>query len=229
MLRLAAAHGCVRLTVSDTGSGIAAEILPRIFDPFFTTKPVGQGTGLGLSISYGIVAVHRGRIWAESTPGQGATFIVELPAYTAEPARAAALPAAPPPSDLRRGHVLIVDDEEDVVDTLRGLFESLGQEVSVAIGGEKGWEQLREPGAQYDLVTIDLKMPDLSGPSLWGRLIGAGSHLAERVVFVTGDTVEADTQRFLKEAGRPVVSKPFGLLDLAEVLPKPFSNPQAAG
>ena len=71
--------GGVRIEVADTGSGIAAEDLPRIFDPFFTTKEPGKGTGLGLSISHGIVKDHKGEIWVHSTPGQGTTFYVTLP------------------------------------------------------------------------------------------------------------------------------------------------------
>ena len=67
------------MEVSDTGSGIPPEVLPKIFDPFFTTKPVGQGTGLGLSISYKIVAQHGGRIDVRSQPGRGTTFRIELP------------------------------------------------------------------------------------------------------------------------------------------------------
>ncbi|HWP35506.1 MAG TPA: ATP-binding protein [Thermodesulfobacteriota bacterium] len=70
----------IRLSVTDDGPGVSPEHLPRIFEPFFTTKPEGQGTGLGLSLCRDVVRVHGGRIWAESTPGQGARFIVELPA-----------------------------------------------------------------------------------------------------------------------------------------------------
>ncbi|MBI3024782.1 MAG: HAMP domain-containing histidine kinase, partial [Candidatus Tectomicrobia bacterium] len=64
---------------SDTGQGILAEVLPRIFDPFFTTKPEEKGTGLGLAVTHGIIDSHGGKIWAESPPGQGATFVVRLP------------------------------------------------------------------------------------------------------------------------------------------------------
>jgi PAS domain S-box-containing protein len=71
--------GCVRIRISDTGPGIPPEVLPHIFDPFFTTKAEGEGTGLGLSLAYGIVENHRGRIKAISEPGQGASFVVELP------------------------------------------------------------------------------------------------------------------------------------------------------
>jgi two-component system NtrC family sensor kinase len=69
----------IRVTFGDTGPGIPDEVLKRIFDPFFTTKDVGMGTGLGLSVSHGIIQEHGGRIWAESDPGQGAVFVVELP------------------------------------------------------------------------------------------------------------------------------------------------------
>ena len=69
----------MRITFADDGPGIAPEVLPRLFDPFFTTKEVGQGTGLGLSISHGIVQEHGGKIWAQSEPGKGATFVIDLP------------------------------------------------------------------------------------------------------------------------------------------------------
>jgi signal transduction histidine kinase len=69
----------IRLVVSDSGPGIPAELQQRVFDPFFTTKDVGEGTGLGLSIVYGIVQDHEGTITVESLPGQGASFVVELP------------------------------------------------------------------------------------------------------------------------------------------------------
>ena len=69
----------VRLEFGDDGPGIPPEVQGRLFDPFFTTKPVGKGTGLGLSLSHGIMERHGGRIWVESRPAEGATFIIELP------------------------------------------------------------------------------------------------------------------------------------------------------
>ena len=72
-------NGDLAITVSDDGPGISPEVQARIFEPFFTTKPVGQGTGLGLSISYGIVERHGGRMLVGSAPGEGTTFVIELP------------------------------------------------------------------------------------------------------------------------------------------------------
>jgi two-component system sensor histidine kinase HupT/HoxJ len=79
---IAAVNGgdVVRLTIEDSGPGIAPEVLPRIFDPFFTTKDVGVGTGLGLAITYGIVQEHGGTILASNTPGGGARFTIDFPA-----------------------------------------------------------------------------------------------------------------------------------------------------
>ena len=78
-VRIAADPKHVVVGVLDTGAGMAPEVLPRVFDPFFTTKPPGEGSGLGLSVSYGIVAEHRGRLWAENRPEGGAAFFIELP------------------------------------------------------------------------------------------------------------------------------------------------------
>jgi two-component system NtrC family sensor kinase len=108
--------GNVRISFEDSGPGMSAETVRRIFDPFFTTKDAGEGTGLGLTISYGIIEEHGGRIWAESEPGRGTAFHIELPVLagvTAIPKdlRRDAEPGPAASSDRRR--ILIVDDEDD--------------------------------------------------------------------------------------------------------------------
>src|SRR5690606_8140656 len=75
-----AGPGVVRVAFYDNGPGVAEENLDHVFDPFFTTKPQGHGMGLGLSVAYGVVRDHDGAIWMESTPGEGAAVIIELPA-----------------------------------------------------------------------------------------------------------------------------------------------------
>jgi len=207
----------VRLRIADNGPGIAPDVLPRIFEPFFSTKPVGQGTGLGLAICYSIVQSHRGRIAVDSRKGAGTTVLVELPAHDGEPvpAPAAIVEALPV---LRRGHILVVDDDEAVADALRYLLEDLGMETSVVKDGEAAWETLTVNSTGYDAVMLDLRMPRLSGRRLHERLEHQLPAVAARVVFVTGDTVDPESRGFLGRSGRPVVTKPFTLETLAVAL-----------
>jgi signal transduction histidine kinase/ActR/RegA family two-component response regulator len=212
VVRLTGEGDWVRLAVSDSGPGIRPEVLPRIFEPFFTTKPIGEGTGLVLSISFRIVEAHGGRISAESAPDGGAKFVVSLPAV----ARAASSAKTPVPD--RKAHVLVVDDEDHVAETFGALVEALGHNVTVARSGQSGWERLSAHEAQYDLVTLDLRMPDINGATIWERLVAARSPLAQRVAFITGDTVDAATQQFLARSGRPFIGKPVDINQLADLI-----------
>jgi CheY-like chemotaxis protein len=216
-VRLHAYEGRVRVAVADTGPGIPADVLPRIFEPFFSTKAVGQGTGLGLSICYSIVQSHGGRLTADSRPGLGATFAVDLPAHDGAPVagRAAAAPAL---QWIGRGHVLVVDDERDVAGMLGDLLKELGVSATVVSDAESAWRTLTREDRVFDAVTLDLRMPGTSGQSLYERLQGRVPAAAARVIFVTGDTADAETERFLRHAGRPVLTKPLTLEPLALAL-----------
>ena len=205
----------VVLAISDNGPGIALEQLDRIFNPFFTTKPVGQGTGLGLSISDGIIHEHGGRIRVDSAPGSGATFIVEIP-YVAPPedARHEDLPRDGRGESARR--MLVVDDEPAMRAAVSGFLRSLGHLVEVAPNGAEARALLAT--SEYDVVLLDLRMPDLGGETLYGELCQRDPRHARRVVFVSGDLQSEAARRFLTDAGRPVIGKPFQLDDLAAVL-----------
>jgi signal transduction histidine kinase/CheY-like chemotaxis protein len=207
-VRLRAVDRWLRVSVTDTGPGIAPDVLPRIFEPFFTTKPVGQGTGLGLSICYSIAQSHNGRLVAESLPGYGATFVLDLPADLDEPIVTEVAAQAVPPS-LSQGRVLIVDDEEEVAGVLRDLLEDVRVEVRVVTDGETAWRALTTEGLTFDAVTLDLRMPGLSGRTLYERLEKRAPAVAATVIFATGDTVDSETQLFLRRSTRPVLTKPF--------------------
>lgn len=197
--------------IRDNGPGIAAGVIDRIFDPFFTTKADRLGTGLGLSVCYGIVNAHNGRIWAESVEGQGAAFFVALPvgAYPS-PAPVAPAPkarAASATADGRR--VLVLEDEVEIAELLARCLKGMGCRVSVAHEGQVALGLAERES--FDLILTDLKMPGMSGREFYGRLAASRPALAQRVVFVTGDTVSPETESFLAESGRPHLAKPFSL------------------
>jgi CheY-like chemotaxis protein len=158
-----------RLTVEDSGTGIAREHLTRIFDAFFTTKPVGEGTGLGLATVDGILSQSRGHIWAESEGTNGATFHVLLP-LTSAPAETAAVTPAAPSRARRRGRLLIVDDEAMVREVIVRTLANSGYEVHQAVQGEDALEQLKELNGEVDLVVSDVVMPIMGGAELSHKL-----------------------------------------------------------
>ncbi len=157
--------GRVVLEVSDTGSGIDAETLPRIFDPFFTTKSVGRG--MGLPAIRGIVDNHGGEIRVSSARGKGTTCTVLLPA-SAMPAAAESPPVERQPAGA--GSVLLADDEPDVRGVIRAMLETLGYEVTEARDGAEAVEIFRQRAAEIDLVILDLVMPRLTGEAALAQI-----------------------------------------------------------
>ncbi|MBI3637284.1 MAG: response regulator, partial [Candidatus Rokubacteria bacterium] len=158
---------------------------------------------------------------ADSVPGRGAVFTVELPA--APPARSSApgpgvVPASALLPALRRGHVLVVEDEEAVAIVMKDMLSELGQEATVARDIVTAWDLLASDPGAWDVVTLDVRMPGGSGKDLYSRLMRDLSIVAKRVIFVTGDTADTDTQRFLTMTGCPVLTKPVGFATLASVL-----------
>ncbi len=215
----------LRVTVSDTGVGIPDRELTRIFDPFFTTKPVGQGTGLGLSICFGIVQEHNGRIWAESTVGVGTTVYVELPVLTLEPEPDTSLPVDAPAEELDLTYtVLIVDDEEPVGTLLARLLHDLGHQSRVVTSGETALKALEQE--QFDLILSDVKMPGMSGFDLYRAIQERYPDLAQRLIFITGDTLSPTTRTSIAQFGTPYLAKPFAI-DRLEALVRNFQRQQS--
>jgi PAS domain S-box-containing protein len=202
------------VSVADSGPGVLPENLSRIFNPFFTTKPVGEGTGLGLSISDGIVREHGGRIRVDSQPGRGATFEIELP-HLSPPASTPTggdEPVAVVPGTKR---LLVVDDEQAIRHAVSIFFRSLGHVVDVAASGAEGLSRARS--AMYDVMLLDLRLPDSTGDAILRELQKEG-RAPGRVVFVTGDTQSAAARAVLEATGCEVVGKPFLFDELAAVV-----------
>ncbi len=205
----------IRLSLQDDGPGMEPETLRRIFDPFFTTKQAGEGTGLGLTISYGIIDEHNGRIWADSTPGRGTTFIIELPVVQGQ-GKPALRPVDEPENAVTARSILVVDDEESIQRLLGSLLEMDGHHVDTARNGEEALERIGR--RRYDVVITDIKMPDMDGPSLYRRLQQLDAGLARRTVFITGDTVSPDTRRFLQDVPNPCLAKPFKVREVRDTI-----------
>jgi signal transduction histidine kinase/CheY-like chemotaxis protein len=200
----------VAVSVSDTGTGIAEDVLGKVFDPFFTTKDIGRGTGLGLSQVYGMARQSGGTVRIDTQLGRGTTVTVYIPraavATTARPAEAVAVV----PGDRHHGRILVVDDDADVRTVAVLALESLGYAVSVAASGRAALEML-ERGAMVDLMLIDYAMPELNGIATL-RLVQA-KRATLPVVMMTG---YADTAALEKEAGwYDILRKPFNLAELA--------------
>ncbi len=204
----------IRIVFRDSGPGMNAETLRRIFDPFFTTKDTGEGTGLGLTISYGIVEEHAGRIWAESEPGRGSTFVIELPILQGH--EAPARPEAKTEAAVAPRSILVVDDEESIQRLLGSILELDGHEVETAHNGLEALELLKRH--RYDVVITDIKMPDMDGRELYERLTALDSALAHRTIFITGDTVSPNTRTFLQRVNNPCLTKPFRVRDVRETI-----------
>jgi two-component system NtrC family sensor kinase len=202
----------VVLEVNDDGPGVLPEVRAKIFDPFFTTKDVGKGTGLGLTVAYAIVQEHGGRIRVEAGRPGGASFLVELPVTPGTRRESASPPTAEELERLAGRHVLVVEDEPALASAVSDALTDSGFVVDRAGDGEEALARVRE--RPYDLVICDLKMPRLDGRAFYRAIAATAPALAARLIFVTGDVVGTDAERFLEESGCPWLAKPFRLGDL---------------
>lgn len=193
----------VEVRVSDTGPGVPAAIRARIFDPYFTTKPMGVGTGVGLSVCLGIVQAHGGSLRLESEAG-GATFVVTLPSAVGDKTPAA---ATGDPARRRSARILIVDDEAEVRDTLRDML-LLGRHEVFACGTSEEALHLLEVES-VDCVVSDLRMPGLDGVALYRQIAARWPRLRSKVIFMTGDGLNASHAEFLAELSPRCLEKPF--------------------
>ena len=153
----------VKLSVSDTGTGMDAETLARIFEPFFTTKQAGKGTGLGLATVYGIVEQSGGYIFADSGPGMGAVFSIYLPQVDRS---VETVPARPRPSTQGAETILIAEDEPAFRDLLRDGLQARGYQVLVASNGAEALRVAEEHNGPIRVLVTDVIMPQVSGPEL---------------------------------------------------------------
>jgi len=217
-------NGNIRVSFTDNGTGISPENLDKIFNPFFTTKEVGKGTGLGLSICHGIITQHKGRIYAQSQPGKGATFVIELP-IVAEPVQTGkAKVTQKEPQKPRKAKILVVDDEAAILTFLGRLLTEWGHNVETINNADTALEKLRTE--RYSLVLLDIKLPGMSGIELYHHIEEIAPALARRVMFVTGDVMQSATRSFLEKTGAPYITKPLDIETLKKTINRALNQTQ---
>ncbi|MDH3394276.1 MAG: ATP-binding protein, partial [Desulfobulbaceae bacterium] len=208
----------IKITISDTGVGIAPEILEKIFDPYFTTKE--KGSGLGLATTYSIISKHDGHITVASPPGQGATFTIYLPASLNTEITATTDETETPALQTGNKKVLIMDDEEMIRDLSKNIFTYLGFEVVLAEDGETAIEKYRQSlddKNEIDLIIMDLTIPGgMGGKEAVKKILELNPDA--RVVVSSGysnDPILAHYQDFGFQA---VLVKPYDLKDLTKTV-----------
>jgi two-component system cell cycle sensor histidine kinase/response regulator CckA len=209
----------VRIEVSDTGTGIAPDILDKIFEPFFTTKELGKGTGLGLSTVFGIVKQSGGFIYVDSTVGQGTSFSIYLPRFVPEPE----VEPKPDQKEEKRaadmtgqGTVLLVEDEDAVRAVNGRALSARGYTVLEAASGVEALEIVDAHEGTIDLVVSDVVMPEMDGPTLLGELRKRRSDL--KIIFVSGYAEDAFAKHLPEGETFSFLAKPFSLKQLVETV-----------
>jgi signal transduction histidine kinase/ActR/RegA family two-component response regulator len=205
------------VSVSDTGCGIAREVLPQVFDPFFTTKDVDKGTGLGLATVHGIVLQNEGFVNAYSEVGRGTTFRIYFPRHLEPvPEPVAAAPRAQVPGGTET--VLVVEDEPSLLRMCGEVLRRLGYDVLLASHPEMALALAEGPGQRIDLLMTDVVMPDMNGRELATRL--AVGHPGLSCLYMSGYPESAISHHGIVEEGLEFIPKPFSRRALADKVRK---------
>ena len=196
----------VRLTVSDTGTGMDEETRARAFEPFFTTKAVGRGTGLGLATVSNIVVQHGGGVRVRTTVGRGTTFEVYL--RRSDTVAAGAPSPVAPPARAREGETVLFAEDEAAVRTLVGrILAEYGYASLEARSGEEAVAIAQAHAGRIDLLLTDVVMPGMNGRELHRRI--AALRPGTRVLYMSGYTGDVLSRAGLAEEDVPLVAKPF--------------------
>ena len=211
----------VKVSVTDTGVGIDAEIIERIFEPFFTTKDAGKGTGLGLASAYGIIKNHNGIIRVYSEKDHGTTFNIYLPSSDLqEPVDAEVN------SELLKGKetILLVDDEEGTILVEKLMLEELGYSVFSAQSGKQAIELYNQNKAGFDLVALDMIMPEMNGKDTYDALKKINPKV--KVLLVSGYSLNKQIEELMGLGCRGYIQKPFDIVQLSQKIREVLETPK---
>jgi PAS domain S-box-containing protein len=217
------AESSVIVRIIDDGPGLSQQYRAHMFEPFFTTRRDQGGIGLGLCLSRRVVELHRGQLILDESVSPGACFTISLPAagHLQRPVE----PAAPPEPAPKTGkRILLVEDESDQLFLLALALQMQGHQSDTAKTGSHAIELINS--FQYDAIVVDMLLADeLGGRDLYKILQRANPRLAERTLFITGDTMKYETRRFLQEVKRPYLEKPFMVADFTAEIEQIIQTP----
>jgi CheY-like chemotaxis protein len=201
----------VLLSVSDTGHGMARDVVDHIFEPFFTTKEFGKGTGLGLASVYGIVKSYGGYISCYSEEGNGTTFKLYLPAAERQPKTAEERTE----EDAPRGGtetILLVDDEEAIRNFASSVLRRFGYRVMTGASGEEALELIGQGGETISLVILDLGMPGMGGHKCLLEMRKTRPVL--KVLIASGYSVNGQVKKSMEAGATGYIGKPYRVKEL---------------
>jgi PAS domain S-box-containing protein len=204
----------LQLMVTDSGAGISKECLSHIFDPFFTTKSLEEGTGLGLAVVHGLVQSHGGSIEVNSTRGEGTSFRILFPATSA----VSSSTTDDTEKSLPRGkeHILVVDDEENILSIRKRLLSKLGYHVTTFLNGREALESFSKAPEQYDLLLSDMTMPNMDGRELLVKIREIRPTIP--AILCTGHSELIDREKAEECGFQAFLEKPIPPISLANTL-----------
>ena len=209
----------VRLTICDSGCGMAPDVLNRIFEPFFTTKEVGEGTGMGLAVVHGIVTHYNGVISVQSTPEHGTRFEIYLPRIPT-PTEAEDNPTEMPVKG--NGSILFIDDDERLARAWKRTLDHLGYNVTICTKSPDALDLFRQTPHHFDLVITDQTMPSMTGSMLAHEFRQIRPDIP--IILCTGFSYTIDAEQAKQQEIDVFLMKPVGSRDLSLAIQRLLST-----
>jgi len=212
----------LELTVNDTGHGMGADVLERIFEPYYTTKELGKGTGLGLSVIHGIIKNHGGDISVSSQLDKGTTFTVYLPVI--DDVDVEIEPAPTTTATQGNEHILLIDDEKQIIDIEQQILERLGYTVTPKTDSQEALEEFAALPEKFDLVITDMTMPKMTGDQLARKIMDIKPDIP--VILCTGFNETINEEKALAMGIDKFIMKPIVKDELARAIRTVLDPPQ---
>lgn len=214
----------VKITVTDTGTGISADIIDKIFDPYFTTKDVDKGTGMGLAVVLGIVKNHNGAIKVQSSPSKGTTFSILLPLVESESVISYEEEQQPLNEKIYygTGRILLVDDDEFIVEMTTEMLERLGYQVESRSDPEDALTLFIANPDSFDLIITDMTMPQMTGAKLAEKIKRIRADIP--IIISSGYSNLINEEKAEESGIAAYIMKPVSMQELGETISKVLKN-----